>query len=491
VAPAGWLSPLLPFKCRHTCSTVVDTNLCLSSRIRGGPNPKARAMDAHHATTGRPLVLGSNVSSQHAMSTRPAGTKATTSGLPAPLSTGRCQDAAPRDNANHQVVVFLRGCGLQMYSLKLLQNGFDEMETLHAIDDADLRDLGMPPHHVMRLRRSLRELLQHEDTVSGGGDGCGAVAAFLEEHGLEQYAATILSSGFDEMETLLDVDDLDLKDLGLPRGHALKLRRHLRDYETNRYAAEEHSVATAPPAEVGRRRDHMLPAAEAPPAARAAQPRLDASEKMKGDVERSWESIQKLGTDAVGAHIYRRFFELVPEAMDNFPAHVRAKYRDWTAEENEEDVDLSDSVALRKLFGKVLNAIGSVVVGLQDSSKLVPLLTSLGGRHIAYGPGGVNEAFWPALGKAINMTLLDLLGEGFTTEVENAWNVVFGFASSIMIAGMREAIAASQQQQQLKDFSGARMRWGHSSQASRTTEEDRLSESHPSENFSSQCDLDD
>jgi len=487
VARAGWLSPLLLFKCRHTCSTVVDTSLCLSSRIRGGPNPKARAMDAHHATSQRPVLLGSNMSSQHAMSTRSARTKATTSGLPAPLNTGRCRDASPRDNAKNQVLTLLKGCGLQMYSVKLFENGFDEMETLHAIDDADLKDLGMPPHHVMRLRRSLRELLQHEDTVPGG-DGHGVVAAFLEEHGLEQYAATILSSGFDEMETLLDVDDLDLKDLGLPRGHALKLRRHLRDYETNRYAVEEHNVAAAPPAEVRRRRGHPVPAAEAPPAARAVQPRLDASEKMKGDVERSWESIQKLGTDAVGAHIYRRFFELVPEAMENFPAHVRAKYRDWTAEENEDHMDLSDSVALRKLFGKFLNAIGcvvtSVVVGQQDSSKLVPLLTSLGGRHIAYGLGGVNEAFFPALGKAINMTLLDLLGEGFTTEVENAWNVVFGFASSIMIAGMREAMAASQQQQQLKDLSGARTRWrSHSSQASSTTD--------PSEGFSSQCELSD
>jgi len=47
-----------------------------------------------------------------------------------------------------------------MYSVKLFQNGFDEMETCHAIDDADLRDLGIPPHHVMRLHRSLRELLQ-------------------------------------------------------------------------------------------------------------------------------------------------------------------------------------------------------------------------------------------------------------------------------------------------------------------------------------------
>jgi len=155
-----------------------------------------------------------------------------------------------------------------MYSVKLFENGFNEMETLHAIDDADLGDLGMPPHHVMRLRKGLQELLQQEDTVLGG-DGHGAVAAFLEEHGLEQYAAILLSNGFDEMETLLEVDDLDLKDFGLPRGHVLKLRRHLRDYEINRYTAEEHNVAAAPTAEVGRRTGHTLSPFEAPPAARA------------------------------------------------------------------------------------------------------------------------------------------------------------------------------------------------------------------------------
>merc|ERR1712238_514274 len=71
-----------------------------------------------------------------------------------------------------------------------------------------------------------------------------------------------------------------------------------------------------------------------------------------------------------------------------------------------------------------------------DSSKLVPLLTSLGRRHIGYG---VDEAFWPALGTALNITLSDLLGDGFTNEVENAWNVVYGFTSSIMIAGLRQA----------------------------------------------------
>jgi len=332
----------------------------------------------------------------------------------------------------------------------------------------------MPPYHVMRLRKSLKELQQRGAEASAEG-GRSVVVAFLEEHGLEQYASALLSSGFDEMETLLDVDDLDLKDLGIPRGHALKLKRHLRNYEINSYAADSQPVVAVEPVErvplVARTAQAR---ASVPP--RSASHALEASDSMKGDVEKSWESIQRLGTDVVGERIYRCFFEFVPDAMENFPAHVRAKYADWTAEESEDESNLINSLALRRLFGKVLNALGCVVAGLQDSSKLVPLLTSLGGRHIAYGPGGVNEAFWPALGKAINMTLSDLLGEGFTSEVENAWNVVFGFASSIMIAGMRQAIAASQQMQR-REKEGSVAKWSHMSQASHDTADDRSTHS--------------
>lgn len=161
---------------------------------------------------------------------------------------------------------------------------------------------------------------------------------------------------------------------------------------------------------------------------------------MKGAVQSSWDKIQELGTAVVGEHIYRRFFELVPEAVNCFPKHVRIKYQVWDATDEEEGDDLLNSAALANLFAKVVNAIGCTVAGLRDSSKLVPLLTSLGMRHIGYS---VNESFWPALGKAMNATLSELLGESFTPEVETAWNVVYGFMSQIMIEGLRKAIQAA------------------------------------------------
>jgi len=262
---------------------------------------------------------------------------------------------------------------------------------------------------------------------------------------LGQYSTVLLNSGFDEMETLLEVDDADLRDLGLPRGHALKLRRHLGEYESHFHAEEEQLVVKAQPvsAAVVPRITHSSAARAPPPAPAPAAPapRLEATETMKGDVVRSWEKIQLMGTTVVGERIYKVFFEMLPEAMDSFPLQVRLKYQELFAGAEEEG-NLENSAALRNLFAKVVNAIGCTVAGLQESEKLVPLLTSLGMRHISYR---VPEHYWPVLGKAMNVTLRDLLGAGFTPEVENAWNIVYGFMSQIMIEGLRRAIEVARQ----------------------------------------------
>jgi len=351
------------------------------------------------------------------------------------VSSKSCQ--AARATADHEVQVFLKNCGLQMYARRLLQAGFDEMEILREIEDADMQDLAMPPYHAARLRKGLREFEQQQQQQQQQADlqdtACNPVVSFLVEHGLQQYAAVLLSSGFDEMDTLVEIEDLDLRDLGVPRGHILKLKRHLREHQIK---ASTVQVELRPAnAEPGRAQP------------RSSQHLLEASSTMKGDVQRSWETILELGTAVVGERIYRHFFKIMPEAMASFPVHVRRRYREWTSDETDEEGDLLNSTALRKLFGKVLNAIGCVVAGLQDSSKLVPLLTSLGRRHIGYA---VSEAWWPLLGKAVNMALSDILGDAFTSEVENAWNVVYGFASSIMMAGLREAKEAAAQMKSLQ-----------------------------------------
>mmetsp|Transcript_114643 Transcript_114643/g.357065 ORF Transcript_114643/g.357065 Transcript_114643/m.357065 type:complete len:228 (+) Transcript_114643:3-686(+) len=177
--------------------------------------------------------------------------------------------------------------------------------------------------------------------------------------------------------------------------------------------------------------------AAAHPAARPAV-RARVAEDELSAVVRSWEHVQALGTYSVGEMLYRHTFELEPEVMELFPVEVRLKYREWTADEASDENGIYESPALRKLFAKFVNAIGCTVAGLNEIGRLVPMLTQLGARHAGYG---LDEGHWPVLGKALQMTLRDCLGDEFTPEVETAWSTIYGFMSNIMIAGLREARA--------------------------------------------------
>merc|ERR1719469_1363187 len=164
------------------------------------------------------------------------------------------------------------------------------------------------------------------------------------------------------------------------------------------------------------------------------------SEEGRSLVEQSWEQVKAIGVDVVAERLYKKSFEMLPECMPLFPPEVRLKYRDWSSEaELNEDETLWDSAAMRRLWGKTINALGCAVAGLHDMGKLVPMLTKLGNRHINYG---LQERYWPVVGKALDLTLQDLLGTSYTPEVQQAWIMVYGFTSSIMIEGLRQAVAA-------------------------------------------------
>jgi len=245
------------------------------------------------------------------------------------------------------------------------------------------------------------------------------VVRFLREIGLSQYTEALLQSGFDEMETLRDIEDADMVDIGIPRGHAVKLKKRLRELQGP-------AVEVEPP-----------PLPESVASTRCMLP----TDKMKTAVEQSWEQVQTLGSEAVAELLYRSLFELTPETMQLFPQDVRYRYRDWSADESVDESDLMRSPAMRKIFAKVVNAVGTAVAGLQDLSKLVPMLTQLGARHFTYG---VKEEYFHLMGKALVRALQEALGDLFTLEVEFAWTMVYGFVSSIMISGMQAGSGRSQ-----------------------------------------------
>lgn len=246
------------------------------------------------------------------------------------------------------------------------------------------------------------------------------VTAFMREIGLPQYAEILRDHGFEDMETLLGIEEEHMRDIGMPAGHIVKMKRHLRDcpqLSTSVGAMTPVQVATI---------------------ARPLQSKVFApGGSQMTAVQMSWQQVKQLCTDVVGGLFYKKFFILEPSAKALFPMSMRLRYKDWDTDE-EEGEDPSNSPALRKLWAKFITVVGSAVAGIQDTAKLVPMLQQLGMRHVGYG---LKPEYFDLAGKVLIEVLAEWLGESFTKEVENAWVMVSGFMVATMYGGYMAAAA--------------------------------------------------
>ncbi len=87
--------------------------------------------------------------------------------------------------------------------------------------------------------------------------------------------------------------------------------------------------------------------------------------------------------------------------------------------------------SLRRLFRgpmpdqgyKLMQMIGTAVMGLDRIQELVPAIEDLGRRHIGYG---VEKSHYDTVGAALLWTLEAALGDEFTPELGDAWAAVYG-----------------------------------------------------------------
>jgi len=266
-------------------------------------------------------------------------------------------------------------------------------------------------------------------TLAGGASGVrrrnlekSEVTTFMRDIGLPQYAEVLRDHGFEDMETLLGIEEEHMRDIGMPAGHIVKMKRHLRDAD-----------------KVGG--NMAMPAMSQLQVASLARP-LQAkgftpSHSNMTAVQLSWQQVKQLGTDVVGGLFYKKFFMLEPSAKALFPISMRLRYKDWDTDE-EEGEDPSNSPALRKLWAKFITVVGSAVAGIQDTAKLVPMLQQLGMRHVGYG---LKAEYFDLAGKVLIEVLAEWLGDGFNKEVENAWVMVSGFMVATMHCGYMMAAA--------------------------------------------------
>lgn len=160
------------------------------------------------------------------------------------------------------------------------------------------------------------------------------------------------------------------------------------------------------------------------------------SKKAILTVQQSWLAVKELGIANVGEILYKHLFRIAPETKKLFPLSVRMRYREWTTSVEEVEDDFENSPALRNLFAKVVEAVGTAVAGLHNISRLVFELNALGMRHINYN---MQEEYFAFGGQALVLTLQDGLGKSLSEEVKQAWISVYEFISANIISGLRFA----------------------------------------------------
>ena len=128
-------------------------------------------------------------------------------------------------------------------------------------------------------------------------------------------------------------------------------------------------------------------------------------------VQTSFEQVRPIA-DAAAALFYNRLFELDPTLRPLFKGDMKEQGR------------------------KLMDMITLAVKGLDRPEALLPALAALGRRHAGYG---VNKHDYETVGEALIWTLEQGLGPGFTPDVREAWEAIYGFVAG----AMREAAVAA------------------------------------------------
>ena len=118
--------------------------------------------------------------------------------------------------------------------------------------------------------------------------------------------------------------------------------------------------------------------------------------------------------DQAAALFYGRLFELDPSVKPLFKTDLESQGR------------------------KLMQVLAMAVSGLDDLDALVPVVQTLGRKHVAYG---VTDEHYDTVGSALLWTLEQGLGEGFTPEVKAAWTDVYSIIATTMKTAAAEVAA--------------------------------------------------
>ena len=139
------------------------------------------------------------------------------------------------------------------------------------------------------------------------------------------------------------------------------------------------------------------------------------SPEQKKLVQQTWHQVAP-ASEIVSALFYDRLFDLDPE--------FRALFRNVDMERQRE---------------KLILALSSVILHLDDIEAYLPEIEALGRRHASYG---VSEAHYESVGRALLSTLKSGLGEAWTEDVRAAWTAAYAAIAGVMRRGAAGSAAA-------------------------------------------------
>mgnify|MGYP001191850404 CR=1 FL=1 len=122
-------------------------------------------------------------------------------------------------------------------------------------------------------------------------------------------------------------------------------------------------------------------------------------------VQHSWAKVTPIASQAA-ALFYRNLFTLDPSLKSLFQGDMEEQGK------------------------RLMEMIGTAVQKLDNLETVVPVLQSLGKRHVRYG---VKEEHYQTVGTALLTTLAQGLGEHFTPQVKEAWTLVYGVMADVMM----------------------------------------------------------
>ena len=95
--------------------------------------------------------------------------------------------------------------------------------------------LPKPPKPSGNLANPANNLMKAlKDQNEASSQGHTEVDVFLESAGLPRYRDTFLDNGVEDLETILELDDKHLEQMGVPMGHKLKLVKRIKEIRVSK-----------------------------------------------------------------------------------------------------------------------------------------------------------------------------------------------------------------------------------------------------------------